>query len=349
MSGPLPAPAYDSAVVGAGILGCLLAHRLAATGRRVALLDRRAVGSGCSAHAGAIASPLARGERLRAMSARSRRWYEEYRRSGQRAPIRSLPVLFLCAEGRQAALRERCTQPLAPARASALPAWIARPGPGVVLGGPTALHAQVTDLCRMLSTGSGIDVYECAPVRRWHGTPGAFAVELSDGRALHTGELALAKGAWLASVDLPAGPVDPPRTKKIVSYTLALPASPADSLVYLPDHDAFLLPRPERAQWWLSITSREWGCRPQDDPAASPEDLRTAREVLRTYAPSALPALRGGSVHCDSYSADGGPLVAAPPGRPVVVHGGSGSGFRYAPATADAVLDALDARPERAS
>ncbi|MFI9627974.1 NAD(P)/FAD-dependent oxidoreductase [Streptomyces sp. NPDC052042] len=335
-------PGYDTVLVGAGVLGCALSHRLAATGRRVALLDRRTVGSGCSTHAGAIASPLARGDRLRAMSARSRRWYDEYRRVHPQAPIRTLPTLFLCAAGREAELRERSTEPLTPCPETALPEWVARPPHTSVLGGPRALHGQVLELCRSWSTDPAVDVYECAPVRGWAHRSSGFTVDLADGRSLRTGELVLAKGAWLDAADLPPG-APPPRTKKIVSYTLALPASPADPLVYLADHDAFLLPRPERAQWWLSITSPEWDRRPEDEPAASAEDLRIAHDVLGRYAPRALPALRGASVHCDSYTPDGGPMVTAAPGHPLVAHGGSGSGFRYAPAVAEAALHALAA------
>ncbi|MEU5878731.1 FAD-dependent oxidoreductase [Spirillospora sp. NPDC047279] len=333
---------YDTVVVGAGILGCALAHRLAATGRRVALLDRGMVGSGCSARAGAIASPLVRDDRLRAMSARSRQWYAEYRLRRPGAPLRSLPALFLCAADRQDALRERCAEPLCPAPDTALPEWVNRTGATVLLGGPRALHGQVADLCRALIAEPAVDVYECTPVDRWSGGNGGFVVELADGRGLDVPELVLAKGAWLESEDLPPG-WEPPRTKKIVSYVLALPASPADPLVHLADHEAFLLPRPERGEWWLSITSPDWGILPQDGPAAGPGDLRIARAVLERYAPHALSALRGSSVHCDSYSPGGGPEVVAAPGRPLVVHGGSGSGFRYAPAAAEAALDALGA------
>ncbi|CCH32403.1 FAD-dependent oxidoreductase [Actinosynnema sp. NPDC047251] len=334
-------PDFDTVIVGAGVLGCALAHRLVGTGRRVALLDRRTVGSGCSGHAGAIASPLARNDRLRALSAHSRRWYADYRRQRPDAPLRTLPIHFLCAEGNTDALRERCTEPLRPTPEAALPPWIAVPGDTVVLGGPEALHGQVAELCRVLTGSAGVTVYECAPVLGWSGGPGAFTAELSDGRRVRARELVLAKGSWLAAADLPPG-APPPRTKKIVSYVLDLPAGPADPVVYLADHDAFLLPRPERGQWWLSITSPEWDCHPDDVPAASPDDLRIVRAVLAAYAPAAVSALRGASVHCDSYAGDGGPLVTTAPGRPVVVHGGSGSGFRYAPAAADAVLGALE-------
>lgn len=332
---------YDLAVVGAGVLGCAVAREacVARPEWRVALLDRRQIASGCSAYAGAIASPLVRSERLRAMSDYSRDWYRRHALDDPAVPLHWRDLTFIADAGNEAALRARSSRPLLTAQAR-LPAWLVPGDTACRLDGGQVPQVRLDALCRHWARQAQIALYECTPVRHWSGRAGRWTLLLGDGRELECRRLVLAKGAWTTAQDLPAGAAV--KTKKIVSYALDLPVAADDPMIYLFDHDAFLLPQPALGQWWLSVTSPHWDCLPHGEGLdASAEDLALAHGILARYAPSALTALRGASVHCDAYGDDFGPQVFGGGEQPLVATGGSGSGFRYAPAIAAEVLRRL--------
>ncbi|WP_309646739.1 FAD-dependent oxidoreductase, partial [Phenylobacterium sp.] len=54
VSDPLPGAPVDVAIVGAGVMGAMLADRLSAAGRSVALLDRRPPAHGATAASTAL-------------------------------------------------------------------------------------------------------------------------------------------------------------------------------------------------------------------------------------------------------------------------------------------------------
>ncbi|MFD6875926.1 MULTISPECIES: hypothetical protein [unclassified Streptomyces] len=73
----------------------------------------------------------------------------------------------------------------------------------------------------------------------------------------------------------------------------------------------------------------------------SSRHLAEARELLRRHAPGLRAAATSGRVFCDAYSSDGAPLIEPldPEGRLVFAGASSGSGYRFAPATAAAIAD----------
>lgn len=79
LSDPLPDQAVDVAIVGAGVMGAMLAERLARQGRRVVLLDRRPPGHGSTAASTALVMwaadvPLTHLARRLGLAEAARRW-----------------------------------------------------------------------------------------------------------------------------------------------------------------------------------------------------------------------------------------------------------------------------------
>jgi len=332
----------DIAVVGGGIFGCALAHRAASElpGRTIALFEQGAIGGGCSGFAGAIATPAVRSERVRALSDESRDWYARYRGLHSDAPMRELPIVYVASPARVDALRAALTADALRDGRGLLPPWLRTDPSAHVLLAPPAVWADVRVLCaHLLSKSPGVLVHEGARIDNAHRVGQAWRLRLADGREIGARRLVMAKGAWFepSERDALAGM----RNKKIVAYAIDMPVVASDPVVYLYDHEAFLLPLPARGQWLLSIVSSGWDCHPDRDPmqpAAS--DLATAVGVLSHYAPTLLPALRGARVHCDGYLDDHRPCATVVDGA-ICMHGGSGSGFRYAPAVAASALSAL--------
>src|SRR5215212_7175302 len=100
---PSPSSAPHIAVIGAGIVGAAIAHRLAEQGRAVVLLDRSDPGTGSSATASSFAVVTAREQTDRALFDLSRAAIEDYRRLAWKLA----PALWYHAEGTLASFSDR--------------------------------------------------------------------------------------------------------------------------------------------------------------------------------------------------------------------------------------------------
>ncbi|RBL92031.1 NAD(P)/FAD-dependent oxidoreductase [Chitinophaga flava] len=137
------------------------------------------------------------------------------------------------------------------------------------------------------------------------------------------------------------------RIKKVVAFELRLPPAPDDTLIYMVNEGAFLLPQPEAGQWLFSITSTEWDCRPvTGELKISADDRATAQRILGKYVPELLPFLSDGRVFCDAYPVCGHPGVFKlnEEGTHLFAGGGSGSGFRLSPAIAYEAIQTIKNR-----
>src|SRR5262245_16125290 len=79
-----------TAVIGAGIIGCLIARELADRdrGASIVVLDRDAVGAGASRRSAGLFLPLGASARMRRMSAYSQAYYADLRARRRDLPIR---------------------------------------------------------------------------------------------------------------------------------------------------------------------------------------------------------------------------------------------------------------------
>jgi glycine/D-amino acid oxidase-like deaminating enzyme len=128
------------------------------------------------------------------------------------------------------------------------------------------------------------------------------------------------------------------RTKKVVCLYINYPVRMTSKGLFFFEEDSFLLPNYQEQRWFFSITVEEWDCDPEsDDFVISKDDLVLAKKILKKYLPGMEGRLMGGRVFCDLYGPNRIPFIMNHPGfkNTKIISGGSGSGFRLAPALAD--------------
>ncbi|MCG7563443.1 FAD-dependent oxidoreductase [Pseudoalteromonas sp. McH1-42] len=323
--------AYDIAVIGAGVMGTNVAYQAAREhpDKRIALIDRDKIGAGCSGYAGAIISPISLTAAHQQQTALSRDWYEDPALGCQHL-LRQLDTLIVYSDASQETLNQK-TDLLTPVQCE-VPGWLSPPSDLQLSQSRATLWGNVFEICQHLAyANDSVDVYECLAVRDFKRSNDGWQLSMSDGRTLHAGQVVVAKGAWLSAEEQSCDLII--NRKKVVAYEIDAPVDETSPLVYLYDHGAFLLPLLHKQRWIMSITSQQWGCMPErNECEISQEDRQIAETILQQHAPSLIGALRGGRCHSDGYVRERRPqVVASQPGQ-LVIGGGSGSGFRFAPA-----------------
>src|SRR5487761_103639 len=306
----------EVAVVGAGVIGCLVARELAARvpAAPVTVLDRDAIGAGATRRSAGLHLPRGSSDRTRRMSAYSHAYYADLKRSHPQLPIHPVGATMVTGPADENELIERYLPQARPVPVTAVP------GEAVVL--PTGARAwriagshycDVHQLTQALAVQlrpavaflEGVEVTGLAP-----GRPDV-TVRCGTGEQLTVAAVILAPGPWLAAPawrDLVA-PLGL-RVKRVVALHLRKHAGPADEAVLFDSDDAFLLPLAHRGHWLFSYSCREWDVDP-DGPVIglTATDLGAARDCLRRYSPTLADACDGGQVFCDAYSPDREPVV----------------------------------------
>lgn len=350
----------DVAVVGAGIVGCLVAREIVARAPEasVLLLDRDTVGTGASRRSAGLHCPRGATERVRQMTAYSQRYYAELKDAAPALPIHAVPMSVVASPANAARVREIYLDsaeltPIDPPMGRTGPPDLRLPEHAQVWDCRGAQYADVYtlvhDLIRELrarvTLREGVHVDTLRAVG--HPGPGPDGVEL----ALGTGEtvtadrVVLAPGPWLAEpawreLLAPLGA----RVKKIVALHVERVPTRTDRAVVFHDEDAFLLPLHASGHWLFSYTCTTWDVDPDDLAGGlSADDVDQARASLRRHAPAFAEHRVSGRVFCDAYSPTGEPQVRALGGGRVVFAGAAnGSGYRLAPAIAAQAADLLD-------
>jgi glycine/D-amino acid oxidase-like deaminating enzyme len=348
-------------IVGAGIVGCLVARELAAAdpAASITVLDRDTVGSGASRRSAGLHLPRGATARTRRMSAISHAYYADLRRGRPGTAIYPIDATVITGRGGGGGLGGGhlgggYLDEAAPARAD---------GPrGRAAGLPEGSaawriagchHADVYRLTQALAAelrprvrfGEGVAVTGV--------TPGAdgVAVTVGTGERIIADSVVLAPGPWLSvpawrDLVAPRGM----RVKKVAALHIEQRPDPADEAVIFDDDDAFLLPLAHRGHWLFSYASQEWDVHPDAlTTGLAAADIDAARDCLRRYSPALAAACGGGRVFCDAYSPDTEPLVSALDGAGRIVFAGAanGSGYRLAPAIAAEAVALLQAHPRR--
>ena len=357
------------AVIGAGIIGCLVARELAARlpGTQVTVLDRDGVGSGASRRSAGL--HLLRGgtDRTRRMSAYSHNYYAHLKRAHPGLPIYPVGATVVTGPGEPGdRLIERYLPQAEPESLTPEPPLSAGHRTWRISGSHYCDVYRLTQALalRMRATvefAEGVAVTDLVPGD--HGV----TIRCGTGERIEADAVILAPGPWLAAPawrDLiaPLGL----RVKRVVALHIALhiarPPDPADQAILFDADDSFLLPLAHRGHWLFSYACREWDVDP-DRPATglTAADIDAARDCLRRNAPtpasasaSALAAAsasasaladacRGGQVFCDAYSPSREPVIEAldPAGRIVFAGAANGSGYRLAPAIAAQAVSQL--------
>ena len=322
------------AVVGAGIIGCLVARELAARlpDRQVTVLDRDGVGSGASRRSAGLHLPRGGTDRTRRMSAYSHAYYAGLKRDHPELPIYPVGATMVTGPGKPGdQLIERY---LPQAEATPLSAehrtWR--------ISGSHYCDVYRLTQALALRLRPAVEFAEGVAVTALEQDDHGVTIRCGTGARIEADAVILAPGPWLAAPawrDLVA-PLGL-RVKRVVALHIARPPDPADEAMLFDADDSFLLPLAHRGHWLFSYACREWDVDP-DRPAAglTAADIDAARDCLRRYAPVLADACRGGQVFCDAYSPAREPVIQAldPAGRIVCAGAANGSGYRLAPAIA---------------
>ena len=345
-----PGTDVDIAVVGAGIVGCLVARTMAARApeRSVMVLDRDAVGSGASRRSAGLHLPRGATPRVRRMAGYSQDFYHRLALAAPTLPIHQIRMSVLAPRESAPRLHEAYLDSARLTRTDAVPGGdVQLPAGMAAWTGDGCQYADVHALCQALARElrPRVAVREGVAVEAVDPADGHVVLRLGTGETLTAGRVVLAPGPWLAGkawhhLVAPLGV----RVKKVVALHVERPAAAGDRVVVFHDEDAFLLPLPERGHWLYSYTCPQWDVDP-DAPAdgLTPGNLHEARECLRRYAPALLEHCTSGRVFCDAYSRTGEPLVRPldDAGRVVFAGAANGSGYRLAPAIASEAADLL--------
>ncbi|WP_436775357.1 NAD(P)/FAD-dependent oxidoreductase [Yinghuangia sp. YIM S09857] len=352
--------ATGTAVVGAGVIGCLIAREILAAdpGAAVTVLDRDLVAGGATRRSAGLHFPRGTTPETRAMAAESQRYYTELLAARPDLPIHPVGMTVVAPAAHEAALREvylpeanlrRIGGAALPPDGAALPEGLA------AWAGDGCHYADVAALTQALAVElrSSARLFEGLAVTGMASDGDGVRLTLGTGDTLTADRVVLAPGPWLAAPAWrhllePLGA----RVKKIVALHIEHPVSEDDGAVVLHDEDAFLLPYRHRGHWLFSYTCPEWDVDPDTvEPALTAANLAEALDVLGRFAPGLVDRAVSGRVFCDAYAPGRIPLVCpvGDDGRVVFAGAATGSGYRFAPAIAAATVRLLaKASPDRA-
>ncbi|WP_018656874.1 NAD(P)/FAD-dependent oxidoreductase [Actinomadura flavalba] len=337
----------DLIIVGAGIVGCLVAREALARepGARIVVADQREIGGGATRYSAGLHFPRGSTARVRAMAAHSQEYYAKLKAADPGTPLQSLGMTIVAPAGHEAALHETYLPEARLTPASAAP--VAVPAGHAAWTGTGCHYADVPSLTARIARElrDTVTFREGTAVEAVEPSADGAAVRLSTGETLSAPRVVVAVGPWLPSS--PWNDAPRARVKKVVALHVDVPPLLGDPVIVFEAEDAFLLPFPHRGHWLLSYTSTDWDVTPGDLGGLAPADLAAGRDLLARYAPAMADRCRSGRVFCDAYSADRTPLVRplAADARVVVAGAANGSGYRLAPAIAAETLDLLDRLP----
>jgi glycine/D-amino acid oxidase-like deaminating enzyme len=344
--------APSTAVIGAGIIGSLVAHEIVSRTPQagaVTVIDRDTVGGGASRRSAGLHLPRGGTERVRQMSRYSGEFYRKLVENQPALPIYPLP--------------ETSVLTTHPAPAGALQNYLpeADPTPLATLPNQQIRLPENASLCRIdgchqadvygLSLAlardlrNRVDYREGVRVTGLASSDDGVLIGLGTGERLHTDQVVLAPGPWLhapAWRDLVA-PLGV-RVKKIVALHVEQVPAEHDRAIVFCDEDAFLIPLVNRGHWLFSYTCPEWDVDPDNlFEGLSADNLEQARRCLGRYSPSLAEDCRSGRVFCDAYSPTGEPRIERldDAGRIVFAGAANGSGYRLAPAIAAEAAELL--------
>lgn len=343
-----PAHHADIAVIGAGIIGCLVAREIAdrTSNTSIVMIDGDGAGAGASRRSAGVHVPRGRTATVRAMSAYSEEYYDKLARGSTELPIVSMDMTVVLPLARADELLATYLDSAAPTPTTTPWSEVRIPddfGVWRVRGAQCAdVYGLVQTLARDLRPRASL--LEGVRVTGIDPGPDSVLLRLSTGTELRVGQLVIAAGPWISEPawkDL-LGP-EGLRVKRVVALHIEKPATPQDPAIVFEQEDAFLLPMPHRGHWLFSYTCQEWDVDPGAGDALAGRHFDQARGVLDRYGAGLVQHCVSGRIFCDAYSPNREPVVRAltNDGRIVFAGAANGSGYRLGPAIASSAVDLL--------
>jgi glycine oxidase len=349
----------DVLVIGGGVIGCAIAHRLASRGASVVIVDSRAPGQGASRASAGMLAPFTEGRHdpvLQQLGALSLRKYDDLisdlRAEGDTVPYRRDGSIDIATspddEARLDAMAASCiadgtsSERLTSAALHALePALTPRATSGLRISVHGAVDVPQFVRALLASASRRGATLHHAAVRRMRSSPEGLDVETATG-ILSARQVVLAAGCWSGGIELDAAvpplPVQPVRGQLLV---LQAEAALLTHTIWAPG--CYIVPWPDGSVM-VGATVEHVGFDERSTVEAVRSLLSAAIDAVPVLAHAEYTEVRVG---LRPGTDDGRPLV----GRSSVLDGliyATGhyrNGALLAPLTADAVTDLIEGTP----
>ncbi|WP_406334290.1 NAD(P)/FAD-dependent oxidoreductase [Streptomyces sp. NBC_00203] len=350
-------PHYDLAVVGSGIVGALSAHYAVRRnpGLRVLVLTHAARGTGATRLSAGFDTPTGHSAAQRALAARSTALFAELAAElpdVQREPVDTYWVVGRAtaaalhtsmADGGRTSAVDRDGRQLLTETFPGLAHGddeVLRASAPMTVGRAQALADQLLDGVVSRPGSALLEGFRVTDVRR---AGGHIELVAADGSRVTADKAVVAPGPWALDGPVARAARDRgARVKKVVAFHIMSPPPLHAPALVFEDADAFLLPHHPGGHWIFSVTSPDWDRGPDEPLAIDARDRSLARALLERHVPGFLPHLLGGRVFSDCFTPGHLPVVDTVDDDDVVMAiGGSGSGYRLAPAMAEDALNLL--------
>ena len=344
---------YDYTIIGGGIVGAMVAWRTLRRQPewRVLWMDQSLFGLGASAYAGALLTPFGQTPDHRALLSTGFKLLDDLEKDIGALPVRKLAGWYIVspasADERRAWFLDRL-----PDASIADNERLCRLMPNIELRGRVALGpfnvrqgrpvdfiARITALCR---ENANFSLWEGITMNSWVSDQTAIRLSLSGEREITVSRLALATGPWATQQIASDVALLRIRVKRVTACHVEIPPQTDTPVLYLGDHEAFLLPLPTEKRSLLGFPSDAWDISPAEfKPELDDNDRASADSILQEYSSVLHKHRHGGRAFYDCYGTDRVPIASIVGNDPRVAFAGAcaGSGFRYSPGLADRLLD----------
>jgi len=356
---------FDLVIVGAGIVGCMVAYfsRQVLDRRRVLIVDHGFVASGTTGHSPGHCHPQGFDARQRDLTDRSIAFFEAAAPKLPPALFRRKRLFGVVARERAASVvgsYVRGQPRIADAdRARQICGSLGLtidPGQDIHCDGFTFFGQPVAIAHHLAKSfvSEGGSLWEGRHVSGIEEDGSRWRLVLADGQTVSSERVVVSIGPWLSGSALAAPFKEVPFRRKKVCALHVYAELPEDApLIYFHDDDSYLMPRDDLGYWIFSFASPDWDCALSPASLVIDErDRQIALSVLKKYRDDMVELATGGRLGCDSYAPDFNPGAWPDASGRVVLAGlGSGYGFRLSPAVAADALNLLfpgaDVRTER--